>query len=94
MLDPRQHLIPRIAARMETQPHDVVFLSGVGKVYPFMRASLVLENLRSTVKVSPLLIFFPGEYVAHHGRMLALHLFGNVPPERDYRAFDVFNYEV
>lgn len=94
VLDPRQHLVPRIAARMEAQPHDVVFLSGVGEVYPFVRASLVLENLQSTVKETPLLMFFPGEYVAHLGRMLALHLFGKVPPERYYRAFDVFNYEV
>lgn len=94
ILDPRQHLVPRIAARMEVQPHDVVFLSGVGEVYPFVRASLVLENLQSTVKETPLLMFFPGEYVAHLGRMLALHLFGKVAPERYYRAFDVFNYEV
>ena len=32
VLDPRQHLVPRIAARMDAQPHDVVFLSGVGEV--------------------------------------------------------------
>lgn len=94
VLDPRQHLVPRIAVQMEAQPHDVVFLSGVGEVYPFVRASLVLENLQSTVKETPMLMFFPGEYVAHLGRMLALHLFGKVAPERYYRAFDVFNYEV
>lgn len=94
VLDPRQHLVSRIAERMQSQPHDVVFLSGVGEVYPYVRASLVLENLQSTVKQTPLLMFFPGAYVAHMGRMLALHLFGKVPPERYYRAFDVFNYEV
>jgi hypothetical protein len=94
VLDPHQHLVPQIAARIAAQPHEVVFLSGVGEVYPFVRASLVLENLQSTVKDTPLLMFFPGEYVAHLGRMLALHLFGQVPPERYYRAFDVFNYEV
>jgi hypothetical protein len=93
VLDPRQHLVPRIAARMAAEQHDVVFLSGVGEVYPYMRASLVLENLQSTIKDIPLLMFFPGEYVAHLGRMLALHIFGKVAPERYYRAFDIFNYE-
>lgn len=94
VLDPADHLVPRIAAAMRDRPHDVVFLSGAGEVYPFLRASLVLENLQSTVKETPLVLFFPGEYVAHLGRMLALHLFGRVAPERYYRAFDIFNYEV
>ena len=45
VLDPQAHLIPEIARRIEEPPHDVIFLSGVGEVYPYLRSHNVLNNL-------------------------------------------------
>lgn len=94
VLDPKEHLAPKISVLTDTIEHDVVFLSGIGEVYPFLRANLVLENLQSTIKDKPLVVFFPGEYTASVGGMTALQLFGSVPPQPYYRAFDITNYEV
>ena len=94
VLDPKEHLAPKIGLLADTIDHDVVFLSGIGEVYPFLRANLLLENLQSTIKDKPLVVFFPGEYTASVGGMTALHLFGSVPPQRYYRAFDITNYEI
>jgi len=38
VLDPQTHLIPKIGAAIAQTPHDVIFLSGVGEVYPFIRS--------------------------------------------------------
>ena len=37
VLDVHEHLIPKIAEAIAAQPHDVIFLSGVGEVYPYIR---------------------------------------------------------
>ncbi|RPE67327.1 uncharacterized protein DUF1788 [Pacificibacter maritimus] len=94
VLDPKEHFAPKIEGLISTHDHDVVFLSGIGEIYPFLRANLILENLQSTIKDKPLVVFFPGKYTASVGGMTALHLFGAVPPQRYYRAFDIMNYEV
>ena len=48
VLDPQEHLIPKIGAEIEATPHDVIFISGVGEVYPCIRSHNVLNNLQST----------------------------------------------
>ena len=45
VLDPKANVIPKIAQAIETTPHDVIFLSGVGEVYPYIRSAL-LQNFR------------------------------------------------
>ena len=47
----------------------MLFLKGVGKVYPFIRSHTVLNNLQSSIKHIPTLMFYPGEY---SGRALNL----------------------
>ena len=62
VLDVHEHLIPKIAEAIDRQPHDVIFLSGVGEVYPYIRSHNVLNNLQSTAKDKPTVLFFPGSY--------------------------------
>src|SRR5699024_427012 len=57
VLDPQAHLIPEIAQRIEETNHDVLFLSGVGEVYPYLRSHNVLNNLQSTAKDRPTVMF-------------------------------------
>jgi len=94
VLDPQEHLIPAIARRIEAEPHDVIFLSGVGEVYPFLRSHNVLNNLQSTAKDRPTVMFFPGKYTHALATGASLELFGQLHDDKYYRAFNIMNYEV
>lgn len=94
VLDPETHLVPKIGAALEAQPHDVIFLSGVGEVYPFIRSHNVLNNLQSTAKVAPTVLFFPGSYTHALATGASLDLFGLLHDDKYYRAFNILNYEV
>ncbi|WP_167646417.1 DUF1788 domain-containing protein [Mameliella alba] len=94
VLDPAAHLVPRIGAAIEAEPHDVIFLSGVGEVYPFIRSHNVLNNLQSTAKAAPTVLFFPGSYTHALATGASLDLFGQLHDDKYYRAFNILNYEV
>lgn len=93
MLDPHDHLAPSIRARLEAQPSDMVFLTGIGEVFPFIRAHTVLENLQSVVTGRPMLAWFPGiyEFTQTTGHQLrALNLSAS---DSYYRAKDILEQE-
>ena len=50
VLDPEQHLIPEIGRILGEREFDVLLLSGVGEVYPYIRSRNVLNKLQSTAK--------------------------------------------
>ena len=62
--------------------HNVVFLSGVGKVYPFVRSHNVLNNLQEVLDKIPVIMFYPGQYSGQD-----LQLFGKFKDDNYYRAF-------
>ncbi len=93
MLDPHDHLAPAIRARLEEEPSDVVFLTGIGEVFPFVRTHTVLENLQSVVVGRPMLTWFPGtfEFTQSAGHQLrALNLSAS---DSYYRAKDILEQE-
>lgn len=93
MLDPHDHLAPAIRVRLDTQPNDMVFLTGIGEVFPFIRTHTVLENLQSVVTGRPLLAWFPGtyEFTQTSGHQLrALNLNAS---DSYYRAKDILEQE-
>lgn len=94
VLDPQAHLIPKIAEKIDAAPHDVIFLSGVGEVYPYIRSHNVLNNLQSTAKEAPTVLFFPGSYTHALATGASLDLFGQLHDDKYYRAFNILNYEV
>lgn len=94
VLDVHEHLIPKIAEAIAAHPHDVIFLSGVGEVYPFIRSHNVLNNLQSTAKDKPTVLFFPGSYTHSTATGGSLDLFGLLHDDKYYRAFNILNYEV
>ncbi|MEK0163568.1 DUF1788 domain-containing protein [Phaeobacter sp. A36a-5a] len=94
VLDPQAHLIPKIAQAIDAAPHDVIFLSGVGEVYPYIRSHNVLNNLQSTAKEAPTVLFFPGSYTHALATGASLDLFGQLHDDKYYRAFNILNYEV
>ena len=94
VLDPKANLIPKIGDAIEATPHDVIFLSGVGEVYPYIRSHNVLNNLQSTAKDKPTVLFFPGSYTHALATGASLDLFGRLQDDKYYRAFNILNYEV
>lgn len=94
VLDVQEHLAPRIAKAIEAEAHDVIFLSGVGEVYPYIRSHNVLNNLQSIVKDRPMVMFFPGEYTHSLANGGSLDLFGLLHDDKYYRAYNMINYEV
>ena len=68
---------------MENTPENsVVFLTGIGKVYPFVRAHNVLNNLHQVFDKVPVIMFYPGNW---NGQSLSL--FGTISDGNYYRAF-------
>lgn len=73
--------------RMQYGPHnsgDVLMLTGVGEVFPFMRIHSLLEALQPEFSDIPILVFYPGKY---DGRFV--RLFAQLEPNPYYRAFNI-----
>ena len=93
VLDIKGHLIPEIGERLAQSDHDVLFLSGVGEVFPYIRSHNVLNNLQSTAKDKPTVMFFPGEYRHSLEQGACLELFGLLHDDKYYRAFNIFDIQ-
>lgn len=59
------------------KPEDVVFLTGIGKVYPILRAHKVLSTIKPYIRRNPLILMYPGVYINNE-----LSLFGEI--DKDY----------
>jgi hypothetical protein len=94
VLDPETHLIPEIREKMNEKDFDVMILSGVGEVFPYIRSHNVLNNLQSTAKEKPTVMFFPGAYIHSLESGASLDLFGKLKDDKYYRAFNIYHYEV
>lgn len=68
--------------REAVDDHNVVLITGVGKVYPFVRSHSILNNLQEVVDKIPVIMFFPGTYDG-----LSLKLFNKLKDDNYYRAF-------
>lgn len=90
-----EKLAPVFYKVAQPEEHDLVFVSGVGNVYPMMRTSSLLSNLQPIMNQTPLVMFYPGKY-----DQVTLRLFGKLSlsasfettsnskkPEHYYRAF-------
>lgn len=70
------------AQAAQPDQHDLVLVSGVGSVWPLMRAHLLLNNLHHLMGKTPLVMFYPGRYDGQF-----LRLFGKLKNNNYYRAF-------
>ena len=73
---------------MDYQPHepgrDVLLVTGVGKVYPIVRAHSILENAQHVFADVPVVLLYPGKYDGAQ-----LHLFNSISDGNYYRAFNL-----
>jgi len=71
-----------LAHQFDLSQCDLILMSGVGNVYPWIRAHSLLNNLQQVTGNKPLVLFYPGEYDGQ-----ALRLFGKLGGNNCYRAF-------
>lgn len=65
-----------------TNDYKIIFITGVGKVYPFMRSHNILNSLQEFINKKPLVLFYPGKYTDQ-----SLILFNKFKDDNYYRAF-------
>lgn len=73
--------------KMEYSPHekgDILLISGIGKVYPFMRSHRILDNIQHIFADIPVLMLYPGKFDGQD-----LELFGRFLDAHYYRAFNL-----
>ena len=97
VLDPEFHLVPAIAAKIrEKETHggfSVMFLSGIGEVFPYVRSHNVVNNLQKVAKDKPTVMFFPGGYTHSRESGASLDLFERLHDDKYYRAFNIYHCE-
>lgn len=94
VLDSENHLVPAISQKMAEIEFDVMFITGIGEVFPYIRSHTVLNNLQKTAKDKPTVLFFPGLYTHTLEEGASLDLFGRLHDDKYYRAFNIFHCEV
>lgn len=93
MLDPQLHLAPAIRTKIASGEFDILFLTGIGEVFPYIRSHNVLNNLQSVVTGKPMLMFFPGRYEQSDALGSSLVLFGRLKDDQYYRAKNILEQE-
>jgi len=82
-------LLPEINRILAAAPFKMIFLTGVGAAYPFIRSHTILNNVQTLVGDLPLVLFFPGTY-----NNQSLTLFDRLKDENYYRAHNLNEYKV
>lgn len=67
-----------------TPEKAIVFLIGVGKIFPFVRSHKILNNLHQSFNKASVVMFYPGKYDGQ-----SLELFGEFKDDNYYRAFSL-----
>ena len=82
----QQQLYKSLETLLQPDQSDLVLIHGVGSVWPFMRASGVLNSLHKHTGKTPVVMFYPGTY-----DQVCFRLFGKVRDkdkhDNYYRAF-------
>lgn len=94
VLDIGKYLVPEIAKEMNQKLHDILFITGVGEVYPYIRSHNLLNNLQIVAKDNPTVLWFPGQYTFTAEGRSSLRLFNCLPDDAYYRAFNILDYQV
>lgn len=94
MLDPEKHIVPAIKQQIDVEADlDILVLTGVGRVFPFVRSHNILNNLQRAASRIPVLTLFPGEYQQAAGSGSSLVLFDRLTDDQYYRAKNIMEQE-
>ena len=69
----------------DKQPgRDILLITGVGKVYPFMRSHKIFDNIQDIFWNIPVVMLYPGTFTGQD-----LVLFNKIDDGNYYRAFNL-----
>lgn len=98
LADPKTRLVPRLMEKIGAEGVQLALLTGVGRVFPFLRTHTILESLQPAMVPRPVVMFFPGQYMQEQNGASVLRLFGTQvsPPlyRPYYRAFNLAHYRL
>ncbi|MCW3779301.1 DUF1788 domain-containing protein [Levilactobacillus namurensis] len=77
---------PFVTYMQERIPNDqtIVFVTGIGEIFPLIRAHKVLNTMHQVITNVPVIFFYPGVYDS-----LSLTMFGESKEDNYYRAFQL-----
>ncbi|ETX09702.1 hypothetical protein MUS1_06305 [Marinomonas ushuaiensis DSM 15871] len=78
--------VPFLLEHHNIQSQDLVLFSGVGSVWPLLRAHNLLNSLHADLGHVPLVLFYPGQYTGKD-----LTLFNRIQSNNYYRAFKLLS---
>ncbi|MFT8813547.1 DUF1788 domain-containing protein [Oenococcus sp.] len=81
-MNEEQNLIVRDIDSKLTDEPTIIFLTGVGEVFPLIRAHKVLNTMNQVIDRYPVVMFYPGKYDS-----VQLQMFGELHEDNYYRAF-------
>ena len=76
--------VPYLLNTYDAANQDLIFLSGMGSVWPMLRAHSLLNGLHAPLGNKPVILFYPGRY---NGQVMSL--FGKITSKEYYRAFQL-----
>lgn len=94
ILDIETVFVKEIASIMKSSNFDIMFITGVGEVFPYIRSHNILNNLQKVARAKPTVMFFPGAYKHTLENGTSLELFELLRDDKYYRAFNIYHYEV
>ncbi len=92
ILDVQDVISPAIKEKIQTE-YDILFITGVGEVYPYIRSHSILDNIMNFAKTKPMLMFFPGEYTMLEDTSSNLKLFSVLSDDKYYRATNIYEVD-
>ena len=89
VLNSEKYLVPEIKKFIANKEYKILFIKGIGEVFPYIRTHNLLSNLQKLLKNQPSIIFFPGSYQNDPKSGSSLNLFCKFYNDNYYRAFNI-----
>lgn len=94
ILDVETVFMQEIDLLMKKSSFEIMFITGVGEVFPYIRSHNILNNLQKVAREKPTVMFFPGDYKHSLESGASLELFELLRDDKYYRAFNIYHYEI
>lgn len=94
ILDIETIFMQEFSSIMKNSNFEIMFITGVGEVFPYIRSHNILNNLQKIARAKPTVMFFPGDYKHSLESGASLELFELLRDDKYYRAFNIYHYEI
>lgn len=76
-------------SQRESRDATMLFISGVGAVYPYIRVHTLLETMQGRFGDCPVVLFYPGTYTTSSTSGSTMRLYGLLAADNYYRAVNL-----